>query len=98
VDPVAQFIARVELYGANGEDYSKLHAAMERIGFSRTITLQDGSVRQLPTAEYFREGISTTEAILTEVRSAASTVSRNFGAIVVEAAEPAWVFNLRQAQ
>jgi type IV secretory pathway protease TraF len=95
---VAQFIARVELYGASGEDYSKLHAAMERIGFSRTITLQDGSVRQLPTAEYFREDISTTEAILTEVRSAASTVSRNFGAIVVEAAEPAWVFNLRQAQ
>ena len=95
---MAQFIARVELYGANGEDYSKLHAAMERGGFSRTITLQDGSVHQLPTAEYFREGISTTEAVLNEVRSAASTVSRSFGAIVVEAAEPAWVFNLKPAR
>ena len=47
-----QFIIRVELYEANGEDYLRLHAAMDGRGFKSTIVLEDDSVCMLPTAEY----------------------------------------------
>jgi hypothetical protein len=48
-----QFIIRIELHGAKGEDYSKLHSAMGHHGFLRTITGKDGVVYLLPTAEIY---------------------------------------------
>ena len=70
---------RVELYGANGEDYLRLHAAMDGRGFQRTIVLEDDSVCILPTAEYLILSSSlTTQQVLNEAQSAARTVSRQF--------------------
>lgn len=43
---MAYFIVRVELHGER--DYTKLHEAMERFGFSRNIKGSDGKHYRLP--------------------------------------------------
>ena len=94
-----QFMIRVELYGANGEDYLRLHAAMDGRGFQRTIVLEDDSVCMLPTAEYLLLSSSlTTQQVLNEVQSAARTVSNSFGVVAVEVAEAPWVSGLKPAR
>jgi hypothetical protein len=93
-----QFITRVELYGATGEDYLRLHAAMDSRGFKRTIVLEDDSVCMIPTAEYLLLSSSlTAQQVLTEAQIAARTVSSSFGVIAVQAAEAPWVFGLKPA-
>jgi hypothetical protein len=94
-----QFITRVELYGANGEDYLRLHAAMDGHGFKRTIVLEDDSVCMLPNAEYLLLSSSlTTQQVLNEAQSAARTVSSSFGIIAAQIAEAPWVFGLNPAR
>ena len=94
-----QFMIRVELYGPNGEDYLRLHAAMDGRGFQRTIVLEDDSVCMLPTAEYLLLSSSLrTQQVLNEVQSAARTVSSNFGVVAVQVAEAPWVSGLEPAR
>lgn len=94
-----QFMIRVELYGANGEDYLRLHAAMDGRGFQRTIVLEDDSVCMLPTAEYLLlSSTLTTQQVLNEAQSAARTVSSSFGVVAVEVAEAPWVSGLKPAR
>ena len=96
---MAQFITRVELYEAKGEDYARLHAAMDGRGFKRTIVLEDDSVCLLPTAEYLLLSSSlTTQQVLGEAQSAARTVSSSFGVVAVQVAEAPWVFGLKPAR
>jgi len=50
---MAAVVVRVELHGATTEEqYSRLHDAMRRAGFGRTITSGDGTQYWLPTATY----------------------------------------------
>lgn len=49
---MAKFSVRVELHAASYVDYEKLHASMERRGFSRMIKADGGKTYHLPTAEY----------------------------------------------
>ena len=96
---MAQFITRVELYGAKGEDYIRLDAAMEGRGFKRTIVLEDDSVCLLPTAEYLLLSSSlTTQQVLSEAQCAARTVSSSFGVVAVQVAEAPWVSGLKPAR
>jgi hypothetical protein len=81
-----QFITRIELHGARGEDYFRLHSVMESRGFSRKILGGDGMYYLLPTAEYIRSGSSLTpEKVRGDAQGAASTVSANFAVLVAEA-------------
>ncbi len=94
-----QFMIRVELYGANGKDYLRLHAAMDDRGFQRTIVLEDDSVCMLPTAEYLLLSSSlTTQQVLNQAQSAAQTVSNSFGVLAVQVAEAPWVSGLKAAR
>lgn len=34
---MTQFIARVEMYGANSEDYENLHECLQSVGYTRTM-------------------------------------------------------------
>ena len=84
-----QFIIRIELHGAKGEDYSKLHSAMGHHGFLRTITGNDGIVYLLPTAEYIRSGPSlTAEKVRGDAVAGASTVPGKFSVLVAETEGP----------
>ena len=84
-----QFIIRIELHGAKGEDYSKLQSAMGHHGFLRTITGNDGIVYLLPTAEYIRYGSGlTAEKVRGDAVAGASTVSGKFAVLVAETEGP----------
>lgn len=49
------YLARVELYNAEPEDYEGLHKYMLSLGFRRTIPHGDGSYNQLPDGTYVSE-------------------------------------------
>jgi hypothetical protein len=61
---MATFMTRVELHSADEDDYETLHAAMEKEGFNRTITSDDGVTYHLPTAEYYRSTHLTRTQVL----------------------------------
>jgi hypothetical protein len=83
---MAKFTTRVELHDAKTwEDYDKLHAAMEKKGFSRTIVF-GGITYQLPTAEYNYVGEVTRDQVLELAKSAATATGHKFCVLVTESA------------
>ena len=84
------FTVRVELHQASYEDYEKLHTAMEKSGFSRFITSDDGKVYHLPTAEYDRQGNLTVAQILDQAKSAADSTGKANAVLVTEALRRMW--------
>ena len=87
---MTNFILRVELHAAVYDDYEILHAAMAQSGFKRTITSDDGSVYQLPTAEYSIDSSEEPLAILKAARAAADLTGRRNGVLVVASKSSAW--------
>ncbi len=49
---MAEYFARVEIFGAEAEQYETLHERMEAIGFLRTVMYSDGKLQQLPNGSY----------------------------------------------
>jgi hypothetical protein len=76
---MAKFITRVELHKATREDCDRLHTAMEKRAFSRTITAANGTDYDLPMAEYDRIGSKLTrnQAIFYEIRGFESHLFRS---------------------
>jgi hypothetical protein len=73
-----RFLTRVELYGSyhTSAEYEKLHAEMAKRNFDRTITADDGTVFELPPAEYH----SWSENLTAEqVRGLAAEAARAVG-------------------
>jgi hypothetical protein len=93
-----QFTTRVELHYANGDDYSKPHAAMEKRSFSRWIMSDKGIYHALPTAEYDRSGYSLTiQEVLNDAKAAAAEVKQSYCVLVTEANGRMW-YNLPEAK
>lgn len=84
------YILRVELHGAVYSDYETLHAAMAQAGFKRTITSDNGTVYQLPTAEYSVNSAADSMAVLRAARTAADRTGKRNGVLVVAANQSAW--------
>ena len=61
---------------------SRLHSAMAREGFSRTITDEKGIVYELPIAEYYKSTSENIEEVLERAKKAATTTGKKFGVIV----------------
>ncbi len=75
-------MTRVELHDAkSSEDYNELHIAMGKEGFSRTITSSNGTVYDLPTAEYYLTGDYTLASVLEKAKKAADTIRKKYSAI-----------------
>jgi hypothetical protein len=87
---MAQFTVRVELHRAADADYETLHDAMERRGFSRTITSDRAIDYHLPTAEYDIAGEYTRAAILEMAKAAADETNKKYGVLVTEAVGRSW--------
>jgi hypothetical protein len=91
VNVMAQFTTRVELHRATGDDYARLHSAMEQCGFSRSIQGADGNTYLLPTAEYERSGGDlTSDQIHNDAWRAAASVSQRFSILITEAVGITW--------
>ncbi|MCS5969660.1 DUF2622 domain-containing protein [Klebsiella variicola subsp. variicola] len=73
---MTQFIARVEMYGAISEDYENLHVRLQSVGYTRTITSDDGRRLKLPDATYFlnSSSIDQPETVATQVRQIAQLI------------------------
>lgn len=82
---MAQFMVRVELHGADEDDYETLHEAMEGEGFSRQISSSESVLYHLPTAEYYREGKLSRQDVLDEAKSAVARTKKKAGILVTEA-------------
>lgn len=87
---MALFIVRVELHGADEDDYETLHEAMEGEGFARQISSDDGVLYHLPTAEYYREGNLSKQDVLDEAKSAVAKTEKKAGILVTEARSFKW--------
>jgi hypothetical protein len=83
-----RFITRVELHAANSGDYEKLHDAMQKKNFSRTITSGNGGTYHLPMAEYYRSGAGLTcDQVRGDAKAAADSVWKSCAVLVTEAGE-----------
>lgn len=82
------FFVRVELHGGVLADYTKLHQAMEKAGFSRTVEADDGKKYNLPTAEYSVEGTYTLDQVLNAADTAAKTTGKTH--IVLASISSSW--------
>jgi len=87
---MAQFTIRIELHEATWPDYDRLHAAMERQGFSRQITGNDGRTYQLPWAEYDGTATLTSMQVLGAAQTAANSTGKKNSILVTEANNRAW--------
>lgn len=81
---MASFTVRVELHDGVWQDYETLHEAMGRVGFSRTVTANDGSTYHLPPAEYIIEGEFTTNDVQAATTAAADTTGKSHGILITE--------------
>jgi hypothetical protein len=91
---MSRFTTRIELHEVGlqkptTQDYVRLHEAMKRFGFLRTITGGDGTVYLLPPAEYRRTASSTIEEIRDDAAKAAASVWSKFAVLVTEG-KAAW--------
>jgi hypothetical protein len=87
---MVDFTVRVELHGAEWEDYDALRVEMEAEGFASTIRGSDGTGYELPAGEYAISGDTTRQQILTRARLAAERSGYNCAVLVTESAGRAW--------
>jgi hypothetical protein len=86
---MAKFTTRVELHGADEEDYDILHKAMKKRGFSRTIKNNKGKLFHLPTAEYDCQSDDIDE-VLEDAKLAAGQTEKGSSILVTEAPKRRW--------
>ena len=88
---MASFTVRVMLPGNPAEDqYVKLHEAMRRESFTRTITSNDGIEYHLPHAEYnISNGFNRSE-VLNKAKTAANGISSKAEILVTESSGRTW--------
>jgi hypothetical protein len=89
------YTIRVELHKATALDYTVLHQAMEKAGFSRFIRDSAGALYELPIAEYRYEGVSDLNTITNAAKAAASSTNRGYGVFVSETTQAMW-YGLRK--
>ncbi|MCA8277869.1 hypothetical protein LGN17_35925 [Burkholderia sp. AU30280] len=97
---MSKFTTRVVLHGVQDSDtetYEKLHAAMAKAKFYRTIQGSDDVWYEMPPAEYNRVAENTNaDAIRDEASAAAKTVWHDYSILVTEGIR-SW-FGLKRAK
>lgn len=91
---MTDFTTRVELHdNATWDEYEDLHSEMEKRGFTRTITSDDGVTYQLPWAEYNFEGQATRQQVLDHAKAAAAAAApkRRRAILVTQSAGRKWI-------
>lgn len=66
---MAEYMARVELFRADGEDYADLHEKMESLGLKRTVRFDDGKTYDMPIGTYFGTSSLSTSVLRDRVKS-----------------------------
>ncbi len=71
-------ITRVEMHGADGNDYEKLHFHMKMLGFKRTILARNGVEYHLPSATYEKTSALSLDEVLDVAAIAAGMVGKEY--------------------
>ena len=89
---MGDFLTRVELHDAVWPDeyISRLHLAMSREGFSKTITDEKGIVYELPVGEYYKRTGEDVEQVIERAKKAATATGKKFGIIVGDCTDLKW--------
>jgi hypothetical protein len=86
-----RFTTRVELHGADSEDYDTLHDAMRDEGFSKTITdSSTGQEFELPEAEYNIEGDFKKQQVLEKAKNAVAETGLESSILVTKSGGRIW--------
>jgi len=80
---MANYFARVELFGADSEKYEALHEKMKSIGFLRTVTYSDGTNQALPTGSYVGSKATEITQVRDQIRGVADPFSSRNAAVFV---------------
>ncbi|HEX6037663.1 hypothetical protein [Longimicrobium sp.] len=86
---MADFTVRVELHGAEWEDYDGLRVEMEAEGFAAVVH-GSGGAYELPAGEYAFSGDLAPEQVLVRARRAANRTACTCSVLVTESAGRAW--------
>lgn len=92
---MANYMVRVELSRADGEEYKTLHEGMEAVGSKRTVVFDDGVRHKMPDGTYFGSSNLSPEALRNRVKSIADPLaSMGVAAIFVCQSQDwsAWLF------
>ena len=81
---MASFTVRMELHGANDDDYETLHREMTEQGFETTIKGSSGKRYELPKAEYSYRGIGSVARVKRRALAAAKKTDRRAAILVTE--------------
>ena len=89
---MAWSIVRVELNGWSSTDYTNLHDAMQKDGYSRLITGSDGKIYHMPPAEYaaFIADSITATTVRDNLLPVVAAVHSNYEIFVSKATDVAW--------
>lgn len=96
---MAQYMARVELFGANSEDYEKLHARMDAMGIEREVEYEGNVTYEMPTGTYFGSSSLHVEAVRDKIRGFANPLSpdKDAAIFVVQVKDGQWSAFLYQS-
>lgn len=79
---MAEFTVRVELHGAEWDDYDALRVEMEAKGFATTVSDSGGAAYELPAGEYVCSGELTRQQVLARARRAADRTAFSYAVMV----------------
>jgi hypothetical protein len=87
---MAEFTVRVELHGAEWEDYDALRVEMGAEGFSATVQGSGGMAYELPAGEYAVTADATRQQVLARVKRGADRSGFSYVVLVTESVGRAW--------
>lgn len=87
---MAEFTVRVELHGAEWEDYDALRTEMLAEGFAATIAGSGGAAYELPAGEHAFSGEFARQQVLARARAAADRTGFSYAVLVTESAGRSW--------
>lgn len=94
---MAEYMVRVELFRADGDEYKELHERLEQLGLKRTVVYEDGSVRRLPIGTYFGSSSFGISDIRDRVRDIATPLSAPAGPSIFVSLSQLWSAFLPEA-
>lgn len=76
---MAQYLVRVELFGADADNYERLHACMDVLGLFRTVKYPGSGQFEMPAGTYFGSCNSTKDELLAKIKAFATPQSPKKG-------------------
>jgi hypothetical protein len=90
-NPMANYMARIELHLSGPDEYQQLDANMQRRGYLRNMAGEDGATYQLPPGTYYvEESSAMLEVALRAAVDAASETGKSAAVIVTDWRSARW--------